>query len=116
MMQMVGGEEASLDAPALAIAGKHTRPPIAVAPRSGLNPAFGLTKIDREGLQAVAFVIETSSALQIEAPAVPIAGQDAVPDRPAGQRIAHMGTLVVGGVDPSIDVKQRDAATISQSD
>src|SRR6266481_3172193 len=87
-----------------------------VLPVSGLNPDFVLTNIDREGLQVVAFVIETSSALQIEAPAVPIAGQDAVPDRPAGQRIAHMGTLVVGGVDPSIDVKQRDAATISQSD
>src|SRR5260370_19283107 len=83
---------------------------------SGLNPNFVLTNIEREGLQVVAFVIETSSARQIEAPTVPIAGQDAMPDRPTGQRIAHMGALVVGGVDPSIDVKQRDAATISQPD
>src|SRR5215467_13472707 len=87
-----------------------------VLPISGLNPDFIFTNIDREGLQVVAFVIETSSAIQIEVPTVPIAGQDAVPDRPSGQGIAHMGALVVSGVDPSIDVKQRDAAPVSQSD
>jgi hypothetical protein len=87
-----------------------------VLPISRLNPDFILTNIDREGSQVVAFVIETSSALQIEAPAVPIAGQDAVPHRTTGQGIAHMGALVVSGIDPSIDVKQRDATPISQPD
>src|ERR1700746_2648708 len=90
-------------------------PPL-VLPISGLNPDFILTNIDREGLQVVAFVIETSSAFQIEAPTVPIAGQDAVAECPAGQRIAHMGALVISGVDPSIDAKQCDAATIFQPD
>jgi len=50
MMQMVGGEEASLDASPLAIAGKHARPAIDVAPGYGLGqrhdfkPFSGLTR------------------------------------------------------------------------
>src|SRR5439155_27357011 len=50
MMQMVGGEEASLDASRLAIAGKHARPSIDIAPRYGLGqrhdfkPFGGLTR------------------------------------------------------------------------
>ena len=39
-----------------------------------------------------------------------------LPDRPSGQWIAHMGALVVSGVDPPIDVKQRDATPICQPD
>src|SRR5438093_7835387 len=83
---------------------------------SELNPDLILANVNGEGLQIVAFIIETSSALQIEAPAVPIAGENAVPDRPAGQGIAHMGTLVVGGVDAPIDVEQRDAAPLREPD
>src|SRR5436309_6733181 len=83
---------------------------------SELNPDFILTNINGEGLQVGAFIIETSSALQIEAPAVPVAGENAVPDRPTGQRIAHMGTLVVGRVNSAIDVEQRDAAPFSEPD
>src|SRR5260370_33825866 len=88
-------------------------PPL-VLPVSGLNPDFILTNLDREGLQVIAFVVETSSALQIETPTMPIAGQNALAECPAGQGIAHMGALVISGVDPSVDAKQRDAATISQ--
>jgi hypothetical protein len=87
-----------------------------VLPISGLNPDFILTNIDQKGLEVVAFVIETSSSFQIEAPAVPIASEDSLPDHPSGQWIAHMGALVVSGVDPSIYVKQRDATPISQPD
>ena len=81
---------------------------------SELNPDLILTNVNGEGLQIIAFIIETSSALQIEAPTVPGAGENAVPDRPAGQGIAHMRTLVVGRVDPAIDIEQRDAAPFSE--
>ena len=41
---------------------------------SKLNPDLILTYVDRERLQIVAFVIETTSAFQIEAATVPVAG------------------------------------------
>src|SRR5207249_1445663 len=83
---------------------------------SEVNPDLILANVNGEGLQIVAFIIETSSALQIEAPAVPVAGENAVPDRPAGQGIAHVRALVVGRVDPAVDVEERDAAPFSEPD
>ena len=83
---------------------------------SELNPDFILTNVNGEGLQIIALIIETSAALQIEAPSVPVAGENAVPDRPTSQGIAHMRALVVGRVDPAIDVEQRDAAPFSEPD
>src|SRR6266851_1275967 len=83
---------------------------------SWLNPDFILADVDGERLQIVTFIIETTSALQIEAPAVPVAGEDAVTDRPTGQGIAHMRTLVIGRVNSPIDVEQRDAAPFSELD
>src|SRR5262245_23362549 len=72
---------------------------------AGLNPDFILTNLDGECLQIVAFVIEAASAFEIEAAAVPVAGENAVANCSTRQRIAHVRTLVVGGVDPSIDVE-----------
>jgi hypothetical protein len=81
-----------------------------------LNPDLILTDLHWKRLQVIAFVIEASSALQIEAPPVPVACQNAMPDRSAGQGIAHMGALVVRSVDPSIDIEERDAPTLPDSD
>jgi hypothetical protein len=81
-----------------------------------LNPDLILTDLHWKRLQVVAFVIEASSALQIEAPPVPVARENAMPDRPTGQGIAHMGTLVVRSVDPSIDIEERDTPALPDSD
>jgi hypothetical protein len=54
-----------------------------VAGISELNPDLTLTDVNRKRLKIVTFIVETSSTLQIEAAAVPVAGENAVPDRPA---------------------------------
>src|SRR5262245_27851971 len=83
---------------------------------SQLYPNFMLANLNGESLQIIAFIVKTSSSLQIEAAAVPVAGENAVPHRPAGQGIAHMGTLIVGRVDPAIDIEQSDAPTSFEPD
>src|SRR5215472_13451800 len=81
-----------------------------------LNPDLILTDLHWKRLQVIAFVIEASSALQIEAPPVPVARQNAMPDRSAGQGIAHMWALVVRSIDPSSDIEERDAPSLPDSD
>src|SRR4029450_8482718 len=83
---------------------------------SELNPDCTLTNVNGECLQIVTLTAETSSALEIETPAVPIAGEDAVPACSTGQGVPHVGALVVGGVDPALDIEQRDTATFSEPD
>src|SRR5260370_12355979 len=83
---------------------------------SELNPDFALTNLNGERLQVIAFIVETPAALQIETPAVPVAGENAVTDGPTGQGIAHVGALVIGRVDPAIDFEQRNAAPFSEPD
>jgi hypothetical protein len=80
-----------------------------------LNPDFVLTNVHGKRLQVIAFLIEASSAFQIEATTVPVAGENAMPDNSTSQGITHMRALVVGGVNPSIDVEKRDAPTRSDS-
>src|SRR5262245_59861808 len=81
-----------------------------------LNPDFSMSDLNRKCLQIVAFAIEATAAFQIEAPAVPVAGQNTVPDSTASQRITHMRALVIGRVDPPVHVEQRDAPSIVQPD
>jgi hypothetical protein len=83
---------------------------------SELNPDFILANVDWECLQIIAFIIKATSALEIEAAAMPVARKNAVPDRSSSQRIAHMRTLVVGCVDPAAGVEQSDAAAFSEPD
>jgi hypothetical protein len=87
-----------------------------VLPVRELKPDFTLANVHSEGLQIIAFLIETAAALQIEAPAMPIAGENAVPDCTAGQGIAHVGALIVAGINPAIDVEQCDAAPFADPD
>src|SRR4029434_3260178 len=61
---------------------------------SELYPDFILTYLNGERLQVIAFIVKTSSCLQIEAAAVPVAGKDAVAERPAGPGRAPVGALV----------------------
>ena len=79
----------------------------------GLDPQFVPADVDGKGLQVVAFVVEAAASLQIEAAAVPVAGQDPVLHHPAGQRKPHVGTLVVGGVEPAVDVEEGDAPALT---
>src|SRR5262245_12072862 len=81
-----------------------------------LNPDCILSNVHRKRLQIVAFIIETTTALQIETPAMPVTRENAVPDRTTRQRITHMWALVVCRIDPAIDVEQRDTAPIAELD
>src|SRR5215813_2300160 len=81
-----------------------------------LNPDCILTDVHGKRLQVVAFLIEASSAFQIETTTVPVACENTVPDYSASQGITHVGALIVGSVNPSIDVEKRDAPTRSDSD
>src|SRR6266496_3222330 len=81
-----------------------------------LNPDLILTNVNGERLQVIAFVIETSSAVQIETPTVPVAGENGGPDPPTSQRIAHMRTLVIGRENTALDVEQRDTAPFYEPD
>jgi hypothetical protein len=83
---------------------------------SELYPDFILTNIHWERLQVIAFMIEASSTFQIEATAMPVTGQNTVPDRPTGQGVTHMGALVISRIDPAINVKQCDAPPFSELD
>ena len=83
---------------------------------AGLNPQFVSTDFDGKGLQVVAFVVEASAALEIEAAAVPVAGQDTVLHHAAGQRKPHVGTLVVGGVYTAFHVEEGDAPALADFD
>ena len=68
--------------------------------------------LHREDGQVVAHVVETAAGLQVEAPAVPVAGEHAVAHHPAREGISHVGALVVGGVDAPPLVEQGDAAPL----
>ena len=67
---------------------------------------------DRESLEVVAPAGETAAAAEIVAPSVPVAGQHAVADAPPGQRVAHVGTLVVRGVDRPVVPEEGDAPSL----
>src|SRR5215472_9929410 len=81
-----------------------------------LNPDLIPADFHWKRLQIIAFLIEAPAAPQIEAATVPVASENAMPDSSAGQGIAHVGALVVGSVDPSINVEERDASTLPDSD
>src|SRR5262245_39134454 len=81
-----------------------------------LNPDFILTDVHGKRLKVIAFMIEASSAFQIEATTMPVTGENAMPNHTPGQGITHMGALIVGSEDPSIDVEQRDAPTRAEPD
>ena len=79
----------------------------------GLHPQFISSNVDGERLQVVAFVVEAAAAFQIETAAMPVARQDAVLHHAAGQWKPHVGTLVVGGMYPAIDVEEGYAAALA---
>jgi len=83
---------------------------------SRLNPDFILSNVNGKGLQIVAFVIETTSALQIEAPTVPVTCENAVPDGTTSQGITHVRALVVCRIDSAINVEKSDAAPFFELD
>ena len=67
---------------------------------------------DRKGLQVVAAAGKTTAAAEVVAPAVPVAGQNAVADAPPRERIAHVGTLVVRGEDRPFVPEEGDASSL----
>ena len=83
---------------------------------SGLNPNLVLAHLNAERFEIVAFIIKATAALQIETPAVPVARENTAPDDPTSQGVTHVGALVIGRIDPSINVEQRDAAPVTEPD
>ena len=63
----------------------------------GLYPDVFLADLDRTGRHVVRPQVERAAAGQIEPGVMPMAGQDAVLDRPAVEREAHMRAAVVEG-------------------
>src|SRR4029453_3536431 len=80
------------------------------------NPYFFLPDFHGKCLKIVALIVEASPAFKSETPAVPVAGENPVPDRPACQRITHVGKLIVGRVDAALDIEKRDAMPVLQPD
>src|SRR5215467_12883653 len=74
-----------------------------------VEPDFTLANVHRKSSQVIAPADETAAAFQIETPTVPVTRQHTVANGPARQWVSHVWTLVVGGIDPTIDVEQRDA-------
>ena len=60
-------------------------------------------------LEVVALEVEASAGFEVEVAAVPLARQDAVPDRPSRERVSHVWALVVGGMDAAVHVEEGDA-------
>lgn len=80
-----------------------------------LYPDFIISIFNRKGLQVIALEVEAASAFQIEAPAVPVASQNAVSYPASRQRITHVGALIVSGIDFAIDVEEGNTAAFSQA-
>ena len=80
------------------------------------DPDFFLPDFHGKCLKVVALIVEASAAFKIETPAVPVAGENPVPDRSACQRIAHVRTLIVGCVDAALDIEKCDAMPVLQPD
>ena len=68
----------------------------------GLYPDLFPADLDRTGRDVVRPQVERAAAGQIEPGVMPMAGQDAVLDRPAVEREAHMRAAVVEGADPAL--------------
>ena len=61
---------------------------------------------DWECIEIVAAAGKTASTFECITPSVPIALENSVSCPPTNQRIAHMGALIVGGVDFVLVVEQ----------
>jgi hypothetical protein len=69
-----------------------------VFPWSEVYPYLTVSDLYREDACLVGELVECTAALQVESGVVPVAGQDAVPDRPPVQGKAHVGAAVVHGM------------------
>ena len=72
--------------------------------------------LHREGVEIVAAPRKAATARHVVAVPVPVAGEDASAGDPPSEGVAHVGTLVVSGVNAALDVEQGDAAPLADPD
>ena len=72
--------------------------------------------LDRKAAQIVGPLVERAAPAEIEASVVPVAGQDAVADRAAVKREAHMRATVVDGVHLTPVRDEADRVTAQMND
>jgi hypothetical protein len=83
-----------------------------VFPWSEIHPHLAVTDLHREYACLVGELVECTTALQVEAGVVPVAGQDAVLYGPSVQREPHVGAAVVHGVYPAVVEEERERTTV----
>ena len=114
--RLTRGEEAThrLGDDQIQLVGQAVRqPPAPVAHRVGTvehrpDPDLVVAQLDGTGRHVVGPQVERAAAGQIEPGVMPMAGQDAVLDRPAVEREAHMRAAVVEGADPALVADHED--------
>ena len=114
--RLARGEEAThrLGDDQIQLVGQALRqPPAPVAHRVGTveyrsDPGLVIAQLDETGWHVVGPQVERAAAGQIEPGVMPMAGQDAVLDRAAVEREAHMRAAVVEGADPPLVADHED--------
>jgi hypothetical protein len=82
-----------------------------VFPWSEVYPYRTVSDLYREDACLVGELVECTAALQVESGVVPVAGQDAVPNRPPVQGKPHVGAAVVHGMCLATVGKARQRTT-----
>ena len=80
------------------------------------HPHVAVPYLHREYRHVVGKEVEGAAALQVEVRVMPVAGQDAVLDRPPVQRETHVGTAVVHGVHLSVVVVEHGNGSVVSAD
>src|SRR5262245_28385384 len=70
--------------------------------RRGIHPDLAVNDTGRKGAHVVSKGIERTTARQVKAGVVPVAGENAVFNRPSIQWESHMRTAVIDGIHVTI--------------
>ena len=87
-----------------------------VAPRRHVDVDLAVLDLDREAAQLVGPLVEGAAGAEVEARVVPVAGEDAVGQRAAVEREAHVRAAVVDRVHLALVGEQADRVALDADD
>ena len=79
-----------------------------VLPRREINPYLTVSNLNGEHACLVGKLVEGSTALEVEAGVMPVAGEDAVLQGAPVQGESHVGTAIVQSVHPTVMEEERE--------
>ena len=87
-----------------------------IAERRQVDPDLAVAQLDREDAQVVGPLVERAAGGDVEAGVVPVAGEDAVLERPAVEREAHVRAAVVDRADAVAVGEERERVPVHVRD